>query len=282
MRILSFGKKKTDHLQEAAEQAQSWPEQELDPATHYLPGQFREQGWLSIEQVKKSYKRRLVVRGVSLAVQRGESVGLLGPNGAGKTTVFYMITGLVPADVGNVFIDGMDVTKLPMYRRARLGIGYLPQEASIFRGLTVEQNIMAVLELVESNKRRRKEQLDSLLEEFNITRLRKSPSIALSGGERRRCEIARALASRPAFMLLDEPFAGIDPLAVNDLKKLILKLSNDGVGILITDHNVRETLLITNKSYVLSEGKILAYGSSSELADNPIVKKYYLGDNFKL
>lgn len=280
MRILSFGKKKTDHLQEAAEQAQSWPEQELDPATHYLPGQFREQGWLSIEQVKKSYKRRLVVRGVSLAVQRGESVGLLGPNGAGKTTVFYMITGLVPADVGNVFIDGMDVTKLPMYRRARLGIGYLPQEASIFRGLTVEQNIMAVLELVESNKRRRKEQLDSLLEEFNITRLRKSPSIALSGGERRRCEIARALASRPAFMLLDEPFAGIDPIAVGDIQELVRHLTKRGIGVLITDHNVRETLDLIDRAYIIYDGTVLTQGDPKDIINNEDVRRVYLGDMF--
>ena len=192
--------------------------------------------------MRKSYRRRLVVRGVDLAVCRGEAVGLLGPNGAGKTTVFYMITGLVPADAGRITINGQDVTRLPMYRRARLGIGYLPQEASIFRGLTVEQNIMAVLELVEPNRRRRREQLDELLEEFRITRLRKSPSIALSGGERRRCEIARALASRPTFMLLDEPFAGIDPIAVGEIQQLVRHLTRRGLGVLITDHNVRETL----------------------------------------
>src|SRR5512144_1829473 len=173
-------------------------------------------GWLTVHSVVKAFKKRTVVRGVSLEVARGEAVGLLGPNGAGKTTVFYMITGLIPADEGSIRIDGRDVTRLPMYRRARLGIGYLPQEASIFRGLTVEQNIMAILELVEPDRRKRREQLDSLLDEFNITRLRKSPSIALSGGERRRCEIARSLASRPSYMLLDEPFAGIDPIAVGD------------------------------------------------------------------
>ena len=183
------------------------------------------QGWLTVANVQKSYRSRMVVKGVSLATGRGEAVGLLGPNGAGKTTVFYMVTGLVPADAGQVTLDGRDVTRLPMYRRARLGIGYLPQEASIFRGLTVEQNIMAVLELVEPNRKRRKEQLDNLLEEFNITRLRKSPSLALSGGERRRCEIARALATRPSFMLLDEPFAGIDPLAVGDIQQLVRQLT---------------------------------------------------------
>jgi len=182
------------------------------------------------------------VKGVSLAVGRGESVGLLGPNGAGKTTVFYMITGLVAADAGRITIDGENVTRLPMYQRARLGVGYLPQEASIFRGLTVEQNIMAVLELIEPDRKARREQLDSLLEEFSITRLRKSPALALSGGERRRCEIARALASRPSFMLLDEPFAGIDPIAVGDIQQLVRHLTERGIGVLITDHNVRENI----------------------------------------
>lgn len=241
---------------------------------------YRQEGWLSVEQVKKSYKRRMVVSGVSLALRRGESVGLLGPNGAGKTTVFYMITGLVPADEGKVFIDGMDVTRLPMYRRARLGIGYLPQEASIFRGLTVEQNIMAVLELVEPNKRRRKEQLDSLLEEFNITRLRKSPSIALSGGERRRCEIARALASRPSFMLLDEPFAGIDPIAVGDIQELVRHLTKRGIGVLITDHNVRETLELIDRAYIIYDGNVLTQGDPQDIINNEDVRRVYLGDMF--
>jgi lipopolysaccharide export system ATP-binding protein len=223
------------------------------------------EGWLTCEGVRKTYKKRMVVKGVSLAVGRGEAVGLLGPNGAGKTTVFYMITGLVPADAGRITIDGNDVTALPMYRRSRLGIGYLPQEASIFRGLTVEQNIMAVLELVEPNRRRRREQLDSLLEEFRITRLRKSPSIALSGGERRRCEIARALATRPSFMLLDEPFAGIDPLAVSDIQELVRHLTARGIGVLITDHNVRETLNLVDRGYVIADGQVLTHGSPIEL-----------------
>ncbi|MEQ1672425.1 MAG: LPS export ABC transporter ATP-binding protein, partial [Hyphomicrobium sp.] len=215
------------------------------------------EGWLTAYDIKKSYRKRMVVKGVSLAVGRGESVGLLGPNGAGKTTVFYMITGLVPADDGRITIDGENVTPLPMYQRARLGIGYLPQEASIFRGLTVEQNIMAVLELVEKDKKKRKEQLDSLLEEFSITRLRKSPSMALSGGERRRCEIARALASRPSFMLLDEPFAGIDPIAVGDIQQLVRHLTERGIGVLITDHNVRETLSLIDRAYIIYDGQVL-------------------------
>lgn len=238
------------------------------------------EGWLTAVGVRKSYKRRLVVRGVDLAVRRGEAVGLLGPNGAGKTTVFYMITGLVPADAGYITINGQDVTRLPMYRRARLGIGYLPQEASIFRGLTVEQNIMAVLELVEPNRRRRREQLDELLEEFRITRLRKSPSIALSGGERRRCEIARALASRPVFMLLDEPFAGIDPIAVGEIQQLVRHLTQRGLGVLITDHNVRETLSLVDRAYVIADGQVLTQGSPSEIIANEDVRRVYLGDMF--
>jgi lipopolysaccharide export system ATP-binding protein len=238
------------------------------------------QGWLVAEDVQKSYKKRKVVRGVSLAVGRGESVGLLGPNGAGKTTVFYMITGLVPADAGRITIDGQDVTPLPMYRRARLGIGYLPQEASIFRGLTVEQNIMAVLELVEPNRKRRREQLDSLLEEFHITRLRKSPSMALSGGERRRCEIARALASRPSFILLDEPFAGIDPIAVGDIQQLVRHLTDRGIGVLITDHNVRETLSLIDRAYIIYDGQVLTQGKPAEIIANEDVRRVYLGDMF--
>jgi len=241
---------------------------------------FGGEGWLTIDDVKKTYKTRMVVKGVSLAVGRGESVGLLGPNGAGKTTVFYMITGLVPADSGRITIDGEDVTRMPMYRRARLGIGYLPQEASIFRGLTVEQNIMAVLELVEPHPKRRKEQLDSLLEEFHITRLRKSPSIALSGGERRRCEIARALASRPSFMLLDEPFAGIDPIAVGDIQQLVRHLTERGIGVLITDHNVRETLSLIDRAYIIYDGQVLTQGKPAEIIANEDVRRVYLGDMF--
>ena len=238
------------------------------------------EGWLYASNIKKSYKQRLVVRGVSLAVRRGQSVGLLGPNGAGKTTVFYMITGLVKSDDGEVFVDGKDVTSLPMYRRARLGIGYLPQEASIFRGLTVEQNIMAVLEIVEPNKKARTEQLDKLLEEFKITRLRKSPSISLSGGERRRCEIARALASRPSFILLDEPFAGIDPIAVGDIQELVRHLTDLGIGVLITDHNVRETLKLIDRAYIIYDGQVLTKGTPQEIINNEDVRRVYLGDMF--
>ena len=251
---------------------------EAEPTPHI--GADGSEGWLTAAGVRKSYKRRLVVRGVDLAVCRGEAVGLLGPNGAGKTTVFYMITGLVPADAGRITINGQDVTRLPMYRRARLGIGYLPQEASIFRGLTVEQNIMAVLELVEPNRKRRREQLDELLEEFRITRLRKSPSIALSGGERRRCEIARALASRPTFMLLDEPFAGIDPIAVGEIQQLVRHLTRRGLGVLITDHNVRETLSLVDRAYVIADGQVLTQGSPSEIIANEDVRRVYLGDMF--
>ena len=243
-------------------------------------GPFAEDGWLTVHQVEKAYRSRKVVKGVSLAVGRGESVGLLGPNGAGKTTVFYMITGLVPADAGMIFIDGRDATRLPMYRRARLGIGYLPQEASIFRGLTVEQNIMSVIELVEPNRRKRKEKLDSLLEEFKITRLRKSSSIALSGGERRRCEIARALASGPSYMLLDEPFAGIDPIAVGDIQELVRHLTRRGIGVLITDHNVRETLSLIDRAYIIYDGQVLTQGNPEEIIQNEDVRRVYLGDMF--
>ena len=237
-------------------------------------------GWLTCHGVQKTYKKRMVVKGVSVAVRKGEAVGLLGPNGAGKTTTFYMITGLVPADAGNITIDGRDVTRLPMYRRARMGIGYLPQEASIFRGLTVEQNIMSILELVEPVKKKRHEQLDSLLEEFNIARLRKSPSIALSGGERRRCEIARALASRPSYMLLDEPFAGIDPIAVKDIQQLVRHLTQRNIGVLITDHNVRETLSLVDRAYVIADGHVLTQGKPEEIIANEDVRRVYLGDMF--
>ncbi|MFM9939121.1 MAG: LPS export ABC transporter ATP-binding protein [Hyphomicrobiaceae bacterium] len=237
-------------------------------------------GWLTCHGVKKTYKKRMVVKGVSVAVARGEAVGLLGPNGAGKTTVFYMITGLVPSDEGRITIDSRDVTALPMYRRARLGIGYLPQEASIFRGLTVEQNIMAVLELVEPNRKKRREQLDALLDEFNIGRLRKSPSLALSGGERRRCEIARALASRPSFMLLDEPFAGVDPIAVGDIQQLVRHLTQRGIGVLITDHNVRETLSLVDRAYVIADGQVLTQGKPEEIIANEDVRRVYLGNMF--
>ncbi|MCB1475260.1 MAG: LPS export ABC transporter ATP-binding protein [Rhodobiaceae bacterium] len=239
-------------------------------------------GWLAVYGVEKSYRRRKVVKGVSLGVRRGEVVGLLGPNGAGKTTVFYMVTGLVRADAGAIAIDGYDVTSLPMYRRARLGIGYLPQEPSIFRGLSVEQNIRAVLEIVEPDPAVRARDLDQLLEEFDIARLRHSPSIALSGGERRRCEIARALASRPSFMLLDEPFAGIDPIAVNDIRLLVRHLTDRGIGVLITDHNVRETLGLIDRAYIIHDGQVLMEGTPEAVIANEEVRRHYLGEDFRL
>jgi lipopolysaccharide export system ATP-binding protein len=235
---------------------------------------------LSAAGLVKSFKQRMVVRGASLTVRRGEAVGLLGPNGAGKTTIFYMITGLIKPDQGKVTIEGHDVTRLPMYRRARMGIGYLPQEASIFRGLTVEQNIRSVLEVVEPNRKERERQLDSLLEEFRITKLRKSPAIALSGGERRRLEIARALASRPSYMLLDEPFAGIDPIAIGDIRALVRHLTRRGIGVLITDHNVRETLELINRAYIIYDGKVLTEGTPAEIVANKDVRRVYLGDMF--
>jgi lipopolysaccharide export system ATP-binding protein len=239
-------------------------------------------GLLEIYGVEKSFVGRKVVKNVSLYVRQGEAVGLLGPNGAGKTTVFYMITGLIKADQGRIELDGHDVTKLPMYQRARLGIGYLPQEASIFRGLSVEQNIRAVLEVVEPDARRRERDLDSLLEEFNIGKLRKAPSIALSGGERRRVEIARSLATRPNYMLLDEPFAGIDPIAVGDIQALVRHLTNRGIGVLITDHNVRETLGLTDRAYIIYSGEVLMEGRADDIVNNPEVRRLYLGDEFKL
>ena len=225
---------------------------------------------LKVKNLSKSYGKKLVIKDVSLEVKQGESIGLLGPNGAGKTTAFYCITGQLSASSGNIFLNSQDITKLPFYQRARLHIGYLPQENSIFRGLNVEQNIMAILEIVEKDKKKRKEKLDSLLEEFSITRLRYSPASALSGGERRRVEIARALANDPKFILLDEPFAGIDPIAVNDR----------GLGVIITDHNVRETLGITNRSYILHGGVILKHGTTEEIIKDKDVKRVYLGENF--
>ena len=239
-------------------------------------------GILAVKGLEKSYRGRTVVHDAGLQVRNGEAVGLLGPNGAGKTTIFYMITGLIAADRGRVELDGHDVTALPMYQRARLGIGYLPQEASIFRGLNVEENIRAVLEVVEPNKKRREYDLDALLDEFNITKLRKTPSIALSGGERRRCEIARALASRPNYMLLDEPFAGIDPIAVGDIQALVRHLTNRGIGVLITDHNVRETLGLTDRAYIIYSGEVLMEGRTDDIVNNPEVRRLYLGEEFRL
>ena len=240
------------------------------------------QGYLAAHGLEKSFGGRKVVKGPSLYVRRGEAVGLLGPNGAGKTTVFYMITGLIKPDRGRIELDGHDVTAFPMYQRSRLGIGYLPQEASIFRGLNVEENIRAVLEVVEPNRRQREAQLEALLDEFNITRLRKTPSIALSGGERRRCEIARALASRPSYMLLDEPFAGIDPIAVGDIQTLVRHLTNRGIGVMITDHNVRETLGLTDRAYIIYSGQVLMEGRADDIVNNPDVRRLYLGENFAL
>jgi lipopolysaccharide export system ATP-binding protein len=243
------------------------------PSTH---------GFLAAHGVERSFVGRKVVKGVSLYVRRGEAVGLLGPNGAGKTTVFYMITGLITADRGRIELDGHDVTTLPMYQRARLGIGYLPQEASIFRGLNVEDNIRAVLEVVERSRKRREYRLDELLEEFNIARLRKTPSIALSGGERRRVEIARALATQPNYMLLDEPFAGIDPIAVGDIQALVRHLTRRGIGVLITDHNVRETLGLTDRAYIIYSGEVLMEGRADDIVNNPDVRRLYLGEEFRM
>ncbi|MBB3773290.1 lipopolysaccharide export system ATP-binding protein [Angulomicrobium tetraedrale] len=240
------------------------------------------EGVLSAIGLAKSYGGRKVVRDANLHVRRGEAVGLLGPNGAGKTTIFYMITGLVKADAGRIELEGHDVTGLPMYRRARLGVGYLPQEASIFRGLSVENNIRAVLEAVEPSRKKRERELDALLEEFRVTHVRKSPAIALSGGERRRVEIARALASRPTFMLLDEPFAGIDPIAVGDIQALVRHLTERGIGVLITDHNVRETLGLIDRAYIIHSGTVLMEGSPDEIVASSEVRRLYLGEEFRL
>ncbi|CAI9119389.1 LPS export ABC transporter ATP-binding protein [Brytella acorum] len=240
------------------------------------------QAGLVAHGIGKTYKKRPVVQNVSLQVQRGEAVGLLGPNGAGKTTSFYMIVGLVQPDTGAITLDGADITQLPMYRRARLGIGYLPQEASIFRGLNVEQNILAALEVVEPDFARREAMLDGLLAEFGITHLRRSPSLALSGGERRRLEIARALASQPNYILLDEPLAGIDPIAVGEIRDLVSHLKDRGIGVLITDHNVRETLEVIDRAYIMHSGQVLMEGTPEEIVANEDVRRVYLGENFSL
>ena len=232
--------------------------------------------------VGKTYKRRPVVRNVSISVRRGEAVGLLGPNGAGKTTTFYMIVGLVRPDTGTILLDGHEITTQPMYRRARLGIGYLPQEASIFRGLNVEQNVMAVLEAVEPLRDRRDQLLDELLAEFGIAHLRRTPSLALSGGERRRLEIARAIASQPSYILLDEPLAGIDPIAVGDIRDLVSHLKDRAIGVLITDHNVRETLGIVDRAYILHDGQVLMEGQPHEVVAHEGVRRVYLGERFSM
>jgi lipopolysaccharide export system ATP-binding protein len=232
--------------------------------------------------IAKSYKKRPVLRDVSLHVEQGESVALLGPNGAGKTSLFYILTGLIKSNEGRILLDGLDITRLPMYRRALMGIGYLPQESSIFRGLNVEDNIRAVLQLSELSKDKQEALLEELLAEFSISHLRRTPSVALSGGERRRLEIARALASRPKFILLDEPLAGIDPIAVADIRDLISHLKNRGIGVLITDHNVRDTLDIVDRAYILNEGHILIHGTPKEIIDNEDVRRVYLGEGFSL
>lgn len=237
---------------------------------------------LWVQNLRKSYKKRVVIRDVSLNLARGEVVALLGPNGCGKTTCFYAIAGLVTPEAGQVMIDGADVTALPMYRRAQLGIGYLPQEMSIFRGLNVEDNILAVLEICEADPHRRRERLEQLLSEFSITRLRLAPAMALSGGERRRVEIARCLAANPQYLLLDEPFAGVDPIAVGDIRHLVHDLKSRGIGVLITDHNVAETLSIVDRAYILHDGTVLKTGTTAEIVADDMVRRVYLGENFRL
>ncbi|MGH7154823.1 MAG: LPS export ABC transporter ATP-binding protein [Acetobacteraceae bacterium] len=232
--------------------------------------------------VGKTYNKRRVVRNVTLRLRRGEAVGLLGPNGAGKTTTFYMVIGLVRPDTGSISLDGNDITLLPMYRRARMGIGYLPQEASVFRGLNVEQNVMAALEVVEPDADRREMMLEELLAEFGISHLRRTPALALSGGERRRVEIARALATQPAYILLDEPLAGIDPIAVSEIRDLVSHLKHRGIGVLITDHNVRETLEIIDRAYIMNDGQVLMEGRPEEVVAHSEVRRVYLGDRFSL
>jgi lipopolysaccharide export system ATP-binding protein len=289
-----------------AEELQNWREDEPQaPAEHLRPSAPRQsftprpaqpvppvspestaiggvEGSLIAEGLNKTFKGRRIIKDVSLLVHRGEAIGLLGPNGAGKTTLFYMITGLIRPDTGVILLDDYDVTSLPMYRRARLGIGYLPQEPSIFRGLSVEENIRAVLEITQPDKQKRREELESLLEEFDIARVRKLPAIALSGGERRRCEIARALAGHPSFMLLDEPFAGIDPIAIGEIRLLVQHLKRRGIGVLITDHNVRETLDLIDRAYIIHSGQVLTDGTPEKIVADPQVRRHYLGEGFRL
>jgi lipopolysaccharide export system ATP-binding protein len=258
-----------------------------DPDRHENAGELRpyavEGGrGLVVTRIGKSFRQRPVVRSVSLSLRRGEVVGLLGPNGAGKTTCFYMISGLIPSDTGSIEVDGHDVTSLPMYRRARMGIGYLPQEASIFRGLTAEQNIRATAELIEPDPMRLEAVVEALLAEFGITHIRNTPAIALSGGERRRVEIARALATHPSYILLDEPLAGIDPIAVGEIRDLVRQLKDRGIGVLITDHNVRDALEIIDRAYILHEGRVLKEGTPSEIVSDRDVRRVYLGEKFSL
>ena len=243
--------------------------------TEGLPG-------LQVHNLRKSYKKRTVLRDVSLDLHRGEVVALLGPNGSGKTTCFYTIAGLISPEAGQVLIDGRDVTALPMYRRARLGIGYLPQEVSIFRGLSVEDNILAVLEIAEPDRQKRLQKLEELLAEFSITHIRRAPALALSGGERRRVEIARCLAADPRYLLLDEPFAGVDPIAVEEIRHMVRALKTRGLGVLITDHNVRETLEIVDRAYILADGKILMTGTPDQIVRDENVRRVYLGENFRI
>ncbi len=256
-------------------------DEKLSPQTEAAKGAMNG-GGLGAVDLCKSYRGREVVKNVSLQFNRREAIGLLGPNGAGKTTTFYMITGLVRPDSGRVLLDGQDVSNLPMYRRARMGVGYLPQEASIFRTLSVEANIMSILEVVEPDAQIREDKLESLLQEFSVTHVRKSAGGALSGGERRRVEIARALASNPSFILLDEPFAGIDPIAINDIRDLVSQLKDRGLGVLITDHNVRETLGIIDRGIIMHDGEVLAEGNAQQIVENEAVRAHYLGEGFKL
>lgn len=237
---------------------------------------------LVVRSLRKSYKKRPVIRDVSMRLNRGEVVALLGPNGSGKTTCFYSIAGLVTPEGGEVLIDGKDVTALPMYRRARLGIGYLPQEVSIFRGLSVEDNILAVLEITEADRHKRRERLEELLSEFSMTHLRRAQALALSGGERRRVEIARCLAANPKYLLLDEPFAGVDPIAVGEIRHLVHDLKSRGIGVLITDHNVHETLEIVDRAYILHDGQVLMSGTTEEIVRDETVRRVYLGQNFRM
>ncbi len=270
MTVLDDNAPDTEALAEKMEQAH-------DNAAPPLAGEG-----LEVVSIAKSYDKRSVLSDISLTVAKGEVLGLLGPNGAGKTTCFYSIMGLVKPDSGRILMDGVDVTRLPMYRRAILGLGYLPQETSIFRGMTVEQNINCVLEMVEPDAEVRAQELERLLEEFHITRLRDSAAMALSGGERRRCEIARALAAKPSIMLLDEPFAGIDPLSISDIRELVIDLKRRGIGVLITDHNVRETLDIVDRACIIYGGQVLFAGSPAELVADENVRRLYLGESFTL
>ena len=275
----------TDSGIEGPEDNRPGPHNELRDtlgAANDRPKLVAENTGLQVQKIGKRFKKRPVLRDVSIHLDRGEVVGLLGPNGAGKTTCFYIVTGLIAPDYGSIALDGHEVTNLPMYRRARLGVGYLPQEASIFRGMTVENNIRAVLEVTDDNLARREARLEELLAEFSGSHLRRTPALALSGGERRRVEIARALASDPSFMLLDEPFAGIDPIAVDDIRNLVAHLKDRGIGVLITDHNVRETLDIVDRAYILHDGAVLMEGAPSEIVAHKDVRRVYLGERFSL